>query len=57
MDALVSGAIAAGLSGTGPAVAAVVPQGRVSSVKAGWEAHGGQIIETGVNSERAHVLP
>jgi len=56
MDALASGALAAGLSGTGPAVAAVVPQDSISSVRAGWAGHAGETIETRVNTEKAHVV-
>jgi len=56
IDALASGALAAGLSGTGPAVAAVVPQDRVGSVKDAWEEYDGEVIETKVNSEKAHVV-
>ncbi len=56
LDALASGALAAGLSGTGPAVAAVVPQDSISSVRAGWAGYAGEIIETRVNTEKAHVV-
>ena len=56
MDALASGALAAGLSGTGPAVAAVVPQDSIGSVRAGWAGYAGEIIETRVNCEKAHLV-
>lgn len=56
IGALASGALAAGLSGTGPAVAAVVPQDSVGSVKDAWEEYDGEVIETKVNSEKAHVV-
>ena len=56
IEALGSGALAAGLSGTGPAVAAVVPQNRVGSVKDAWGEYDGEVIETRVNSEKAHVV-
>jgi shikimate kinase len=56
MDALAAGALASGLSGTGPAVAAVVPQGKVDGVRVAWEGYGGEIIETRINSEKAHVV-
>jgi shikimate kinase len=54
VDALDAGALAAGLSGKGPAVAAVVPQVNVGSVKEAWEKYGGSIIETRINVEKAH---
>jgi shikimate kinase len=54
VDALGAGALAAGLSGKGPAVAAVVPQESVGSVKEAWEKYGGSIIETRINVEKAH---
>jgi len=57
MDALAAGALAAGLSGTGPAVAAVVPQEKVDSVKESWEKYGDEIIETRITPEKAHVVP
>jgi len=56
IEALGSGALAAGLSGTGPAVAAVVPRNRVGSVKDAWGEYDGEVIETRVNSEKAHVV-
>lgn len=56
IDALTSGAIAAGLSGKGPAVAAVVPRDRVSDVRAVWGKYGGEVIEAGINREKAHPL-
>ncbi|MCW4021274.1 MAG: shikimate kinase [Candidatus Bathyarchaeota archaeon] len=57
IDALEAGASAAGLSGTGPAVAAVVPQKKVEGVKNAWKKYGGEIIETRINPEKAHVVP
>jgi len=56
IDALSAGAIAAGLSGTGPAVAAVVSKDYVERVKDIWQKYGCEIIETEVNHEKAHVL-
>ncbi len=55
VDALAAGALAAGLSGKGPAVAAVVPEGKVDAVKNAWEGYGGEIIETRINHKKAHV--
>jgi shikimate kinase len=56
IDALTAGALASGLSGTGPAVASVVPQGKVDSVRYAWEEYGGDLIETQINSEKAHAV-
>lgn len=55
-DALSAGATAAGLSGTGPAVAAVVSKDRVGKVRKVWESYGGELIETKVNREKARIL-
>lgn len=56
VDALAAGAVAAGLSGKGPAVAAVVPRDHVGSVRSAWERYEGEVIETAINREKAHVL-
>ena len=56
IDALAAGALAAGLSGTGPAVAAVVPEGKVEEVKKAWRKYGGTVIETRINLEKSHIL-
>ncbi|MEM3479148.1 MAG: shikimate kinase [Candidatus Bathyarchaeia archaeon] len=56
IDALAAGAVAAGLSGKGPAVAAVIPTDRVSEVYSVWEKHGGEIIHARINHEKAHKL-
>lgn len=56
VDALTAGAIAAGLSGTGPAVAAVVTDERIDSVRASWERYEGQILQTRVNNQKAQPL-
>jgi len=56
MDALSTGALAAGLSGTGPAVAAIVPQENVDNVTKAWRMHGGSIIRTRINTEKAHKV-
>jgi len=56
IEALAAGALAAGLSGTGPAVAAVVPEEKVEEVKKAWRKHGGSVIETRINSEKSHIL-
>jgi len=56
MDALAAGAVAAGLSGKGPAVTAVVPEEKVDNVRDVWKKHGNNIMETRINFEKAHVL-
>ena len=56
IDALEAGAMAAGLSGKGPAVAAVVPRENVSNVKKVWKKYGGNVIEAKINTEKAHRL-
>lgn len=56
VDALAAGAIAAGLSGTGPAVAAVVAEEKADSVKASWEGREGQILQTEINHQKARVI-
>jgi len=56
IKALEAGALAAGLSGTGPAVAAVVPEEKFEEVKGVWRKYGGRLIETHINSEKSHVL-
>lgn len=56
VDALAAGALAAGLSGKGPSVAAVVPQGKAESVRDAWEKYRGSLIETRINTEKACIL-
>lgn len=56
LDALSAGAIAASLSGTGPAVAAVVPVENSDGVKSVWQRHEGCVVETRINREKAHAL-
>ncbi len=52
-SALEAGALSAGLSGTGPAVAAVCRQETVDAVKVGWRDLPGTVIETFVNNSVA----
>jgi len=56
IEALAAGALAAGLSGTGPAVAAIVPEEKIREVKEAWQKYGGEIIETRINSEKAYIV-
>jgi hypothetical protein len=53
---LASGALAAGLSWTGPAVADVDPQEKVDRIMSHWEKFGGEIIEIRVNTKKACVV-
>ena len=55
-DALIAGALAAGLSGTGPAVTAIVPDEKIDLVKDAWQTHEGEILEARVNHEKAEVV-
>lgn len=56
MKALSAGAIASGLSGKGPAVAAVVPSSKVDSVKAIWAQYPGRLLLATVNRKKAHIM-
>ena len=56
LDALNAGARAAGLSGTGPAVTAIVSEENIDSVRDAWQALEGEIIEAQVNQEKAKVI-
>jgi shikimate kinase len=55
VKALEAGAVAAGLSGTGPAVVALT-RGDGESVRAAWSRLKGGVIETKTNNERARVI-
>ena len=56
VDALMAGALAAGLSGTGPAVTTIVPDEKIDLVKDAWLAYEGEILEARVNHEKAKVV-
>lgn len=56
VDALTAGALASGLSGTGPAVTAIVAEDKVDAVKAVWRRREGEILEARVNQEKAKVV-
>ena len=56
VDALTAGALAAGLSGTGPAVSAIVPEEKVDDIKEVWRKREGEILEAHVNLEKARVV-
>jgi shikimate kinase len=54
-DALQNGAIAAGLTGKGPAVAAIVPKASVKHVLSAWSSLPGSIIRTSFNFQKARA--
>lgn len=56
LDALKAGALAAGLSGKGPATVAVTRAGEGDRVAEAWRDHEGEILRTETNRARAHVL-
>lgn len=56
IEALEAGAIAAGLTGKGPAVAAVVSDKNIESVKDAWQAYKGEIIQAKLNQKKAHII-
>jgi shikimate kinase len=56
VEALTAGALASGLSGTGPAVTAIVPTDKVDIVKEAWRSHEGEILEARINQEKAKVV-
>jgi shikimate kinase len=56
VDAIIAGALAAGLSGTGPAVTAIVPEEKVGLVKEVWQEPEGEILEARINQEKARVV-
>jgi len=56
VDALTAGAYASGLSGTGPAVTAIVPEDKVDPVKEVWQKREGEILEARINQEKARVV-
>ena len=55
-EALEEGAIAAGLTGKGPAVAAIVTRTKVERVVSAWDSLPGRIIETSFNFQKAKPL-
>ncbi|MGQ9641903.1 MAG: shikimate kinase [Candidatus Bathycorpusculaceae bacterium] len=56
VDALMAGALAAGLCGKGPAVTVVVSEEKVDSVKEALASHEGDLIQAKINREKAKVL-
>jgi len=56
LDALDSGALAAGLSGTGPSFVAIVPDSSLDKVKEAWSFYPGKVISTGVDNVGTKVV-
>ena len=56
IDALQSGALASGLSGTGSAFTAVVSEESIDDVKESWMKYEGQIFETKVDNDGCKLL-
>jgi len=56
VDALMAGASAAGLTGTGPSVAAVVSSEKKDFVKEALRAYTGEILESRINLKKAEVV-
>jgi shikimate kinase len=56
VDALTAGALASGLSGTGPAVTAIVPEDKIDAVKEVWQKREGEVLEARINQEKAKVV-
>ncbi|MCS7115868.1 MAG: shikimate kinase [Nitrososphaerota archaeon] len=54
IDALMNGALAAGLSGKGPAIAAVCEEGTAEIVASSWSKLQGKVIKTTVNNSKAY---
>ncbi|MFW6110798.1 MAG: shikimate kinase [Thermoproteota archaeon] len=56
VDALMAGASAAGLTGTGPSVATVVSSENKDLVKEALQAYAGEILESRINLKKAEVV-
>lgn len=56
IDALMAGALAAGISGTGPAVATIVSNEKKDLVMEAWQSYEGEILEAKINHEKAKVI-
>jgi shikimate kinase len=56
LDALDSGALSAGLSGTGPSFVAIVPEESLDQVKETWNSYPGKVISTGVDNQGTKVI-
>lgn len=56
LDALNTGALAAGLSGTGPSFVAIVPKENISGVQEAWSSYPGKVILTQVDNVGTKVV-
>lgn len=56
LDALNSGALAAGLSGTGPSFVAIVPDENVDEVAEAWDSYPGRVMRTGVDNQGTRLV-
>jgi len=56
LDALNAGAIASGLSGTGPSFVAVVDDNKFDNVLDSWKSYPGDIIHTNVDNEGTKII-
>ena len=56
LDAILNGAVAASLSGKGPAVAAIIPNDYSEQVMMSWKTYHGTVIQTKINSKKASIL-
>ena len=57
LSALNAGAIAAGLSGTGPAVVSLsCTKNDTDNIRDTWQQFDGEIIETGINNRGSRVI-
>jgi shikimate kinase len=56
LDALATGALAAGLCGKGPAVTAVVSSDKIDSVRTALQHHKGEVLQAHLNHEKAKVI-
>jgi len=56
IDALMAGAVAAGLCGKGPAITVVAAEDKVDRVKEALMKYEGEVIETEINHEKARIL-
>ncbi len=55
-EALKAGAVAAGLSGKGPAVVAVVNEKNKDKVLDVWRSFKGEVLETNINRRKSHIV-
>jgi shikimate kinase len=56
LEALRAGALAAGLTGTGPAIVAVTPSESTKAVMEAWTSFNGTQIRTKINRQKAHMI-